>query len=654
MASGSGGPRRMQGSSPLTGTSTRMSKQGVKRPHSPVLNGLDKTCEDVSTDYLCPVCLDLINEAYITKCGHTFCHTCLDRSIDTNGRCPKCNFTVYSSEDIFPNHMVNQQIIKHRRVMKIKQAFSRKNKLAVISELKNYLSLDFTNLEPSDLQQMISMLTERKEQLESKNDSTKYELLKNFLVDLYKKKEEQLNTINQEMQYIKNDIEDVDGIIEQLKVFEEMNDKDNQECSVPNSSNLLLSDLKDVEVPSTSTSHPEECHQQEEGFNVPLFTNSDPENSTLTAKIKRMKVHFDELVDSYFTLRIPGQTDEDFEDLAKFGECLNKFTQYTSMRPLATIDYAADKFHSSSNIASSIEFDKDSEYFAVAGLTKKIRIFDFGNVIRDPVDLHYPCTEMQCDSKISCVSWSSYLKNNLASSDYEGTVTIWDAVTTEKLHVYQEHQKRCWSVDFNKQDTKLVASGSDDARVKLWHLDSDRSIKTLEAKANVCCVQFNPSSRHHLAFGSADHWVHYYDLRNLKEALRVFKGHRKAVSYVKFITREEIVSASTDSQLKIWNVNSTHCAQSLQGHTNEKNFVGLATDGEYVACGSENNSLYVYYKGLPKKLFRFRFDQKNFSSDLDQREDDTSEFVSAVCWRKGSNVVAAGNSQGVIKILQIV
>ena len=33
------------------------------------------------------------------------------------------------------------------------------------------------------------------------------------------------------------------------------------------------------------------------------------------------------------------------------------------------------------------------------------------------------------------------------------------------------------------------------------------------------------------------------------------------------------------------------------GHVNEKNFVGLATDGDYITCGSENNGLYIYYKG---------------------------------------------------------
>ena len=135
--------------------------------------------------------------------------------------------------------------------------------------------------------------------------------------------------------------------------------------------------------------------------------------------------------------------------------------------------------------------------------------------------------------------------------------------------------------------------------------------------------------------------------------MKIFRGHKKAVSYVKFISGEEIVSASTDSQLKIWNVNDSNCVQSLQGHQNEKNFVGLATDGQYVACGSENNALYVYSKELPKKLFSFKFSSKRLFFDQDNL-DENNEFVSAVCWRKGSPVVAAGNSQGSIRLLQMV
>lgn len=47
----------------------------------------------------------------------------------------------------------------------------------------------------------------------------------------------------------------------------------------------------------------------------------------------------------------------------------------------------------------------------------------------------------------------------------------------------------------------------------------------------------------------------------------------------------EFVYRSTDSQLKLWNVNRPHCLRSFKGHINEKNFVGLASNGDYIACG---------------------------------------------------------------------
>ena len=46
-----------------------------------------------------------------------------------------------------------------------------------------------------------------------------------------------------------------------------------------------------------------------------------------------------------------------------------------------------------------------------------------------------------------------------------------------------------------------------------------------------------------------------------------------------------MVHRSTDSQLKLWNLKKPHCLRTFRGHSNEKNFVGLATDGDYVACG---------------------------------------------------------------------
>jgi len=224
-------------------------------------------------------------------------------------------------------------------------------------------------------------------------------------------------------------------------------------------------------------------------------------------------------------------------------------------------------------------------------------------------------------------------------------------------------------VHFNAVDTKLLASGSDDSRVKLWSTNVAHSVATIEAKANVCCVQFSPNSSYHLAYGSADHGVHFYDLRNTKCPLSVFAGHEKAVSYVKFLDSHTLVSASTDNQLKLWNLSSSSepesskyaAVRSFRGHLNVRNFVGLATDGDFIACGSENNGLYVYYKGLSKPVFSYRFDLAPGLLERDAwlaaaappEESEGGEFVSAVCWRRGSNVLVGANSQGTIKILEM-
>lgn len=65
---------------------------------------------------------------------------------------------------------------------------------------------------------------------------------------------------------------------------------------------------------------------------------------------------------------------DDGNTLEVFRESLSKFTRFTSLRSLATLSYASDLYNSSS-IVSSIEFDRDADYFAIAGVTKKIKVW---------------------------------------------------------------------------------------------------------------------------------------------------------------------------------------------------------------------------------------------------------------------------------------
>lgn len=707
---------------------SRHHSSGGKRPIA--LNGICSTVENKNVDFLCPICFDLIIEAHITRCGHTFCFRCISKSVEIYKRCPKCSYALTTNEQIIPNYLLDELITKYKIKKQIHEKVvggrSSRATDAVVNDavaagatgsdgLKNFLTSESQKLTLPDVNIILDILQQRKQLLEAETCTAQNRLLYDFLKQLLLQKEKKKAQIESEIDIIQKDLTEVECILQNVSLE---STSGATTAGAAASSAAAASDANPADVTMTPEKNDAETMNRSHSMSKEPIIHGDsselalsmddgfntlrpaPTSQTYVSRKRRMYAHFDDFVSSYFSIRSPdlllggskddiapsvhGEHDHSVKrrtpGLDLFRENLVQFSKYNTLRPLATMHYSSD-LHNNSTIVSTIVFDKDNEFFAIGGVTRRIKVFDYLAVVRDTVDIHYPNVEMMSNSKISCITWNSYHKNIMASSDYEGAVNLWDVQTGLRTKCFHEHEKRCWSVDFNDIDSRLIASGSDDSRVKLWSLNNEHSIATLEAKANVCCVKFNPKSSCHLAFGSADHDVHYYDLRHMSKPLCVFKGHKKAVSYVKFLNTNEIISASTDSQLKLWNVNQPpYCLRSFVGHVNEKNFVGLATDGDYIACGSEDNSLYIYYKGLSKQLFNFKIDSctsaggngpsssrsasaagsggaaansGSGNSDGD-RFNDSNEFVSAVCWRKQCNVVLAANSRGLIKVLELV
>ncbi|CAJ1950360.1 unnamed protein product [Sphenostylis stenocarpa] len=345
--------------------------------------------------------------------------------------------------------------------------------------------------------------------------------------------------------------------------------------------------------------------------------------------------------------------------LGSFFEGLCKFARYSKFEECGRLRNR--DLLSSSNVMCALSFDRDEDYIAAGGVSKKIKIFDLNAISSDSVDIQYPVVEMSNKSKLSCVCWNTYIKNHLASTDYDGVVQMWDADTGQPLSQYMEHQKRAWSVHFSQSDPKMFASGSDDCSVKLWNISERNSLGTIWNHANICCVQFSSYSTNLLFFGSADYKVYGYDLRHTRVPWCTLPGHGKAVSYVKFIDAETVVSASTDNSLKLWDLKKTSssglpsdaCVLTFKGHSNEKNFVGLSVLDGYIACGSESNEVYCYYKSLPVPIATHKFESIDPILGHLNSGDNYGQFVSSVCWRKKSNMLVAANSVGIVKLLQM-
>nr|KYP58861.1 Protein SPA1-RELATED 3 [Cajanus cajan] len=399
----------------------------------------------------------------------------------------------------------------------------------------------------------------------------------------------------------------------------------------------------------------EEVTKQQTRFKE-ITGDNQRSNESLLSKSSRLMKNFKKLESAYFLTRCrPAYSSGKLMCregasawINPFLEGLCKYLSFSKLRVKADLKQG-DLLHSS-NLVCSLSFDRDGEFFATAGVNKKIKVFECDAIINEDRDIHYPVVEMGSRSKLSSICWNTYIKSQIASSNFEGVVQLWDVTRSQVLSEMREHERRVWSIDYSSADPTMLASGSDDG--------SGVSVGTIKTKANVCCVQFPVDSARFLAFGSADHRIYYYDLRNLKMPLCTLVGHNKTVSDIKFVDTVNLVSASTDNTLKLWDLST--CAsrvidspiQSFTGHMNVKNFVGLSVSDGYIATGSETNEVFIYHKAFPMPALSFKFQNTDPLSGNDV--DDAAQFVSSVCWRGQSSTLLAANSTGNVKILEMV
>lgn len=105
-----------------------------------------------------------------------------------------------------------------------------------------------------------------------------------------------------------------------------------------------------------------------------------------------------------------------------FFEGLCKYLSFSKFEVRA--DLKQGDLLSSSNLVCSLGFDRDKDFFATAGVNKKIKVFDCNMILNEDRDIHYPVVEMSNRSKLSCISWNNYMKSQIASSDFEGAVQV--------------------------------------------------------------------------------------------------------------------------------------------------------------------------------------------------------------------------------------
>ncbi|KAL2931245.1 E3 ubiquitin-protein ligase COP1 [Bienertia sinuspersici] len=565
-------------------------------PHSTDINNESISCDK---DFLCPICMQIIKDAFLTACGHSYCFMCISTHLRNKSDCPCCG-RFLTSKLIFPNITLDKILKKMSDQQFAKSASS-------TEQLRRAL-LQGCNVSVKDLDCLLSLLVEKKRKMEQEEAETNLQVLFEFLLCLRKRKLEELSQIQNDLQYIEEDISAVqkhktdmwNDNKSQYRLRTGEDDADAQSCQIvprPVVGGSVTQEIEHNGRDSGGVPHNQDFVEIDDRAWLGLQQQAPAEG--FKARKRQVEAQFTDLQECYLQKRRLGAKQAQAVEARDLNNVNNLY--HAGLKDFQSVLTSCTRY--------SIEFDRDHELFATAGVSKRIKVVD------EPEEIHCAVVDIPTRSKLSCLSWNKYTKHCIASSDYEGIVTVWDVATNQSVGEYEEHEKRTWSVDFSRTEPSLLVSGGDDCKV-----------------------------------GSADHNIQYYDLRNISQPLHVFSGHRKAVSYVKFLSTSELASASTDSTLRLWDVKENKLLQTYRGHMNEKNFVGLTSNSEYLSCGSETNEVFVYHKAISKPVARYKF---NKSELYDGDEDRGSHFISAVCWKSDSTVIMAANSQGNVKLLTL-
>jgi len=202
-----------QSTTSATANSTTRAK-GAKRKITPVFRNDPACYEDKDSGVVCPICCNVIESAYMTECGHSFCHRCIQASLESQNTCPKCSHTM-KPHRIFPNFTLNEIIAQN------KQRSAQQSKLLTesrttgdaagdISNIISKLLSDRMDVPVSQVTGLIELLTQKKQCLMLESEIGQTSLVLEFLRQVQDTKKKEAEKLQRELTVLAKDIESME------------------------------------------------------------------------------------------------------------------------------------------------------------------------------------------------------------------------------------------------------------------------------------------------------------------------------------------------------------------------------------------------------------------------------------------------------------
>jgi WD40 repeat protein len=251
----------------------------------------------------------------------------------------------------------------------------------------------------------------------------------------------------------------------------------------------------------------------------------------------------------------------------------------------ADADFSKSVFADTLSATLGLAFSPDGQFFAAGNSDGRVRIWR-------TVDGQKHLTLVGHRSWVTSVSFSPN-GQLLASSSFDHTVKLWDLTTGNCLRTLSGHTNWVWCVRFSPDGRTLVSS-SNDCTVRLWDTTGE-CLHTLEGHtSNVWYVTFSPDGQW-IASGAGgdDRTIRLWDAQT-GQTLKEFQNQGWVRSVVFMPDGQRLISGSSDSTVRLWDIATASCINVLHGHSNLITSLALNPDAQIVASGGQDATVRIW------------------------------------------------------------
>ncbi|MEH2127972.1 pentapeptide repeat-containing protein [Nostoc sp.] len=139
-----------------------------------------------------------------------------------------------------------------------------------------------------------------------------------------------------------------------------------------------------------------------------------------------------------------------------------------------------------------------------------------------------------------------------------GKIALWDVKTNTMIYSFTHDSEWIKQIVFSPDD-RILASGGYDHTIKLWNVQTNCEIKTLETYSSIMDLAFSPSETI-LVSVSSDGTIRLWDLETMEE-IHSFKSDQQKVMNnlinLKFSPDGKLLASANKNSLRLWKLRRT-------------------------------------------------------------------------------------------------